>query len=494
MTPDCSIERMAIDWLHVLNEHPSNLRKYSNLLAGLPTESAVAQKSAAMQLQQWVRERSFSHTAAVTASPVDLLFVSHLLHPSLIGAAEDFYFGHAPEALAAKGPSTCVMLRNHTTIATAGLDSRWPATMARRIVLPDTLGFRREFNLRRALAAEARRLRASSPVERHSLDKKVWDEAGRQAQSMASVSALRFFHQITEWITALQPKALVVTFEGHAWERLAFAAAHVVRPDTFCVGYHHPILFPRQHAALRPLGGPFDPDVILTAGTISEQRFRSAYSAQPITVATMGKHRRQPTDERQSAVRSGCLVIPDGILSEVVPLFDFALEAARQAPEISFVLRLHPVMSQQDLTRRHPRFNKLPKNVAFSSVSIEEEFKRARCALYRGSSSSINAVIAGLRPFYVHREGELSIDPLHSLQTWRKIVSSPTEFITLMKQDCDQPEPARTLEAAAAVKFCQDYFMPFDLNTLFDALSPALRRLRKRSSDLRPEEMRKAPR
>lgn len=475
VTPNVTIERMAITWLHVLNEHPGNLAKYSDMIAGLPTEPGLTLKSGLMQLRQWVRGRRSVGAATEAASPVDVMFVSHLLNEKQVGATDDFYFGNAPEALAEHGASSCVVLRNNTKLAAAALGTRWPLQMARRIVLPDTLCFRREIGLRQKLAVEAPSFGVGGGARYNELDNKIRTEARRQTRAISSLSTLRFYYQIMDLVTRLRPKAMVVTFEGHAWERLAFAAARLVMPGVVCVGYHHTSLFPRQHAALRPLGGRFDPDAVLTAGIISEKRFREAYASRPVRVATMGIHRRQKeSGGRDPTASHACLVIPDGIISEVVLLFDFALEAARQAPKIPFVLRLHPMVSRPALIKRYSRFGELPPNVAFSALDIEEDLKRTRCALYRGSNAAIYAVIAGLRPFYVAREKELAIDCLHQMQSWKKVVQTPAEFVTAAKADFAQDDLTRRREAAEAITYCQSYFMPVNLHVLFDILSPAL--------------------
>lgn len=435
----------------------------------------LALKSGLMQLRQRVCRRRSAGAAREAASPVDVMFVSHLLNEKQVGAAGDFYFGSAPEALIEQGASACVVLRNQTKLAATGLEARWSVKMARRIVVPDTLCFRQEFGLRRKMAAEAQSLGTDGGGGQTEIDGRVRTEARRQTRSSASLSTLRLYYQILDLVTRLRPKAIVVTFEGHAWERLAFAAARQALSNVICVGYHHTILFPRQHAALRPLGARFDPDAILTAGIINERRFRQAYASKPINVATMGIHRRQKeTVDRDPVLNHRCLVIPDGIISEVVFLFDFALEAARQAPEISFVLRLHPMVTRTELIKRYPRFGNLPSNFIFSNLSLTEDFKRIRCALYRGSNAAIYAVIAGLRPYYVYREKELAIDCLHQLQSFKKIVLTPAEFIGAVKDNFAQDHLTFKRESSEAIDYCKNYLMPLNLNVMFDILSPVL--------------------
>lgn len=73
------------------------------MISGLPTERGVALKAALIQLRQWVRGRKSGGADTEAASPVGVMFVSHLLNEKQVGAAEDFYFGNAPEALAERG-------------------------------------------------------------------------------------------------------------------------------------------------------------------------------------------------------------------------------------------------------------------------------------------------------------------------------------------------------------------------------------------------------
>lgn len=475
LVPEPTVSRLAIAWLHVLNEHPSNVEKYSGMIAGLPPKRGVAIKSVLIQLWQWMRGRKSGGAATEAATPVDVLFISHLLNEAQVGATEDFYFGSAPEALREKGATACVALLNHTKLEATGLDARWPVEMAQRIVLPHSLCFWQEFGLRRKMAAAARSLGTGGGGGHTDMDGRVRTEARRQTRSISSLSTLRVYYQILDLVTRIRPKAIIVTFEGHAWERLAFAAARQAMPGIVCAGYHHTIVFRRQHAALRPLGESLDPDVVLTAGEFSEKRFRTAYASRPVTVATMGIHRRQKeVNARDPATSHACLVIPDGIITEIVFLFDYALEAARQAPEIPFVFRLHPLVSPPTLIKRYPRFGALPPNVSFSSAGLEQDFTRTRWALYRGSNTVIYAVIAGLRPFYVVRENELPIDSLHQMQSWKKVVTTPSEFVAAARADQAQDERKRSRESSDAQAFCSSYFMPVNLNVLFDTLSPAL--------------------
>ena len=218
------------------------------------------------------------------------------------------------------------------------------------------------------------------------------------------------------------------------------------------------------------------PDVVLTAGDVSRDRFREAFEGSDIDVETMGIHRRQPDSGKPRAMNGPltCLVIPDGIMSEVEFLFDFAIESGRQAPEIRFILRLHPVIPPQELKTRFPRFRHLPPNVEISATSLDDDFSRSRWALYRGSNAAIYAVIAGLKPFYLERLGEMSIDSLHELQSWKEVVRKPEEFVRSARSDSKSTSPLESSDAAAAAAYCKRYFMPANYAVFAQIVSKGL--------------------
>lgn len=475
LASDATLERIAIPWLHVLNEHPSNLLKYSALFTKAPGGQLLGVRSALSQVRRWLKSRIRRNDSDGLPRQADVLFISHLLNESQIGASGDFYFGPLPELLMAQGISSCVALIDHTR-APHREKAGWSSDMAPRMLLVDTLTGGEEFTLRRRLQREARRLRAQSRQRKDARQGKILKEAARHAVSSSSIASLRMHQQILHLADRLRPRAIVVTYEGHAWERLAFAAARQIVPGIRCVGYHHTVLFPRQHAVLRLLESRrYDPDVVLTAGDISRDRFRRSFQGSGIHVATMGIHRRpvhaiDAEREQSYGNRASCLVIPDGIISEVVFLFDFAIESARQAPEVNFILRLHPVVSIENLKIQFPRFQQLPANVQFSTSTLDYDFSRSGWALYRGSNAAIYAVIAGVRPFYVEKPGEMSIDSLHDLGSWKRAVGKPDEFLKFARADLRDGLVPASGEAAAAADYCKRYFMPPDYRVFADAV------------------------
>jgi hypothetical protein len=102
-----------------------------------------------------------------------------------------------------------------------------------------------------------------------------------------------------------------------------------------------------------------------------------------------------------------------------------------------------------------------PSNVEVSrDRQIEDDFARAGYVLYRGSSTVIHAILAGLKPFYVARSGELNIDPLYALPDWRECVFSVDDLVAKYVAHPAQARRADIEEWKWAQEFCNRYVQP----------------------------------
>lgn len=473
LAPGSTLERVAVPWLHVLNEHPANLSQYVRLLqrknTGFRGISSAA-KGLLSVAKAFLKSAPFRRQQ-VLPPKVDVVIISHLLNPSQLGAAEDFYFGQLPEALVAQGVATVVALRDHTNIRRQDAGCSWPATMAPRVLLPGTLDGFDELKLKRRLQKEADRLKRAASCASAGFDARVYETAAEQAAGPSAMATLRLHAQVQEMVKSLRPSSIVVTYEGHAWERIVFAAARSVNPSIRCVGYHHAILFPRQHAISRALGHPYDPDIVCTGGHITREMLERTSGLGGTPVVTVGTHRQEnleiPFSQKVGAqFVPACLVIPDGTIEECLLIFDFVLKAALMVPAVTFIIRMHPVMPFSTVMDRDERLRSLPENVQISHETIDVDFERCRWALYRGSGAAIRAVAAGLRPFYFKPVGEmLGIDPLYAMQTWKRVVETGSDLKASLDFDLHCGIEVLEQEWLPERDFCRQYYTPADLET-----------------------------
>lgn len=457
------IERIAVKWLHVLSEHPNTLRTYERAVRGLKTrsvgESWFAVARIVRTLGRAIRTTTSSTIAGALPESADLLIISNLVNPDHASNQEDFYFGTLADDLAVRGWSVVTALRNHSRGSERKLSALLRNTApTSRVLLSRVAPLGLEFAWLRRMSSVAREFRSVASVGRGTFANVAW-AASTQAVTEDSVAGLRVHWQVAELVRRLRPRAILLTFEGHAWERLAFHAARSVNPSIKCIGYQHTILFPRQHAISRPLGCRYDPDVLLTIGDLTRGILAERPGLAKVRLETYGSHRRtQALMSRAADDARRCVVIPEGIESECVFLLRFAMACAQRLPSLEFVVRMHPVMPFRFLARRHRELRRFPSNMRLSSSSeLAHDFARCRWALYRGSSAVLQALLAGVRPVYVERENELCFDPLYLVSGWRVCLRTPDAFLELVEADEKRPQDEREAEWAPAHTWAERY-------------------------------------
>jgi hypothetical protein len=477
---DTSLGRLALPLLHVISEHPGLLTPYESLLAarhpgpqpaafpvGHATASTVLRR-AARALGRTVRNRPRESSAPRARGHVDVLVVSRLNHPAQLEKADDFYFGALHALLRERGATSAFALVDHLPASNTPAPSGYDSFCGMRTVLPSSLAVPAELRLWAQSAAAGRSLLSTARYSRQPLYSALARLAGRQALSGVAMRNLRLHRCVASLCRQLSPRIVITTYEGDASERIIWHAARQGVQDPLCVGYQHTSLRAHAHAIRRRVNAPgirCDPDVVLTLGEVTEATLAASVPLRPVRLITYGSHRRPLTvDGAPGAERDSlCLVMPDGDPAETEILFRFAIECARQTPAVNFLLRPHPLSRFDAVALRALAGSDLPPNAALSSLGqLTQDCARARYCLYRGTSAVFQAVLAGVKPFYVARHNELSFDPLFQLTAWRETIVSPAEFAeharAAYSPDCEAAQQARG--------FCERYVSPVRTSAL----------------------------
>jgi len=476
------IERVAIPWLHVVREHPVFLKNYEGLFGASRGGRLRRGFRKFADKARWIRRlfrvlrSNGRHWAGSPDLPshVDVLFVSHLLNARQADQEDDFYFGNIPNEMISKNYSVLIALLNHSGKPASTFSGHWKECKVPRVVLSESLGISEEIVLYNRLRKESAGLRNCARRESDGFFQKVLFRASQEALACRSQDTLCIFEQIVALVVEFKPDCVVVTHEGHAYERVAFAAARSVRPHVQCIGYQHAALFGLQHAIRRNLAREYNPDQILTAGAVGKGQLKNTPALGDIPISVLGSNRalkrkdempkRPDSSETESHANcSSCLVLPEGIASECHLLFEFSLECARACPAIQFIWRLHPILSFRSLLASNRKLRKIPGNIVLSESTLDEDIARCHWALYRGSTAVVQAVVAGVQPIYLDLSDELVIDPLYELDAWRKSIKSSQDFRCLVRDVRDGP---RESESRAAKEYCERFYQPLNPDAL----------------------------
>lgn len=487
--PDAPLAWIATPWLHVICPHPVIVERYRDLVTAWragrmphgvgPLERARDAASTARALVRSVRSRAISPARiadALAADGGEVLSISWLVDPAHLRTERDFYFGDIRQRLADRGVRSLHLLRNHTDAPTEGLmrAGRRPG----RALLPDVLPPREELALlARALRAR-RAMRRAAATAAEPFDRIVAAEAARHMSLQLVLPALRLHAQVRAICERLRSRIVVTLYEGHAWERCVWAGVDAAGPAALRVGYQHTVVWRLTHAIRTAPGGSrqYRPDVVLTSGPLTAEDLRTNGDLGGAEVLPFGSYRRPgPTVVADApASGDGILVLPDGIISETAILFGFACEAARATPRTRFVLRTHPLIPFERVAATIGR--PLPPNVEVSTGTLEEDLARSRGVLYRGSSAVLTAVLAGLKPYYLERPGEVAFDPLERLDGWRERVEDVPSFAERLAADGRSPEPERRAAWEHARSYCDRYLAPVRETAIDELLERATRR------------------
>jgi hypothetical protein len=482
-----SLARVAIPTLHVINEHPSCTSVYDSALhperpwRGMrPLTEWEDSPRAALRAARAIARGSFAEglpLQSTVAGPVDVLIVSHLVNPAQLQRDEDFYFGPLQRLLTERGATSMLAFVNHLSPERARGMARDATLQFNRAVLPDRAPPRIEARLWLQCLRARNALRDAARAAANPVDRAVAMLASRHAWLSATVANLRLHRAIAQLCRSLTPRIVLTTYEGEACERLIWHAARSNGLRTLCAGYQHTRLLPLSHAVRRPIGVrelDCDPDVVLTLGDSSHATLASSPQLAALRLIKYGSHRWLPNHIPPPEARANiCLVLPDADPCETALLFEFAAACAQQLPQTTFALRPHPGTDLQALRRLTPVLNELPANAIVSvSTTLAEDCAGARYCLYRGSSAAVQAVMSGIKPFYVCGADELSFDPLGSLRGWRETVSSPEDLVTRLRA----PGVADDLSAAReASNLCQQYtaqLRPAAISELLELAGP----------------------
>jgi hypothetical protein len=478
-----SSARLSVAWLHVIREHPTLLRPYEQLFQQRSIKKYSAYwwkiKKILIESTRILRQaiRAFRYTLLNQDSVLtklgtsEIIFISHFTNSAQHKSNSDFYFGDLPNQIASRGKKVAIVLIDHTQSSSSLF--RWTTSEqgVLKIIIPNTLGPREEIDILFKLWQESRHLARIAEGKTEDLFTKIKAAASSAALSNGSFQTLRLALQIGEIVKRLRPNTLITTYEGHAWERAAYVEARRHAPLIRCAAYQHAALTRLQHGVQRSLGAIADPDIIFTSGLAASGQLNSSDRIQIAPIQVLGSSRKVSANylterstfclRRQAPV---CLVIPEGLIDECLTTLVYTIKCAALLPNVTFLWRMHPVLSFDSLLQHHPILDKLPNNIELSIESLSVDAARSSWALYRGSTAVIEATLLGAAPIYLRTNSEMTIDPLYKLNKERAIVETVEDFVSLLKRDkyptWDQFD--------ASYRHCLEVFSPSKPKVLMD--------------------------
>jgi hypothetical protein len=278
------------------------------------------------------------------------------------------------------------------------------------------------------------------------LERRCYHQASFDITRSTALENLAFLLFLENVLELSRPKLVIFTFEGHAWERLAISASKQRNHKIITVGYIHSSIYEAHHSITRWFGTNLEPTSVVTSNDLSTRILTANVKRTGQEIYTVGSVRELFGPLQAGSKNRGkvCLVLPEGIESEMERLFCITLSCALLCPEVQFIWRFHPLINGTNYLEKNKRFHNLPQNIYIAEGDLLSDLSEAKWAVYRGSSSIIQAVSAGVFPISLYIEGDDCIDPLHSLSLSSVVVSNATDLANFLRDN--DSRFAKTLE------------------------------------------------
>ena len=246
------------------------------------------------------------------------------------------------------------------------------------------------------------------------------------------------YYAIKDIIKSVKPRNIITTFEGHILERLIFHASYRVSNKINRIAYQNTFLLKNQNSIFIKFKKIFMPDEIWLSGDIYLNKFKK--NLKKIKLSIFGSPRKFKITKKNIPInfkKNICLVIPEGFYSSTFDLMKFCIDYSNKFSNIdNFIFRIHPELNINLLFKKFPEL----KNYKNHNIKISRNFDprkdlvKSNLCLYRQTTLISQAVLFGLKPFYLVDKQNINVDSIYPLKKWKVYIKSTPDFMKKIKQ------------------------------------------------------------
>ena len=260
---------------------------------------------------------------------------------------------------------------------------------------------------------------------------------------------------------------LVTTFEGHAFEKIIFNYCKNNKIKSF--GYFFSVIREYKNSIYYKFNQNYQPDVVLTSGTISKNDLQLNSPFKNIKVLGCNKSSKQKKKFnifKNKSKKITILVCPEGLFSETLMLLKLINSEELNKKEFKFIFRTHPLIN---ISRDFETY-KMNNNIHFSKEKdIKKDFNKSDIILYSGSSVCIQATVSGLIPInFKNNKSDFSFDPLYKLNKF--IVNNAIMLLYVFNEINKNKSKSKFKQALQKIQnYAQLYFQKLNVDILINS-------------------------
>lgn len=153
---------------------------------------------------------------------------------------------------------------------------------------------------------------------------------------------LRLVDQIKDLLKIYTPKVLLITFEGHAWERLVTSVCK--KENIKCIAHQFSTISDNQFGIYSNLKNEYNPDYIATSGSITKNFFNTKSKFNNVFKLGSAKF----TKEKKNFKKQRVLVALDFQFLKMEEMLKYIIKISISNKIYNFVLRTHPIVHSDE--------------------------------------------------------------------------------------------------------------------------------------------------
>jgi hypothetical protein len=215
---------------------------------------------------------------------------------------------------------------------------------------------------------------------------------------------LRLADQIKDLLEIYTPKVLLITFEGHAWERLAINMCK--KQNVKCIAHQFSTIAPNQFGIFSNLKNEYNPDYIATSGSITKNFFISKSKFNNVFKLGSAKF----TVDKKNFKKNQILVALDFQFLKMQEMLKYIITISTSYKTYNFLLRIHPIAYSDKNYLSYIKKNiKNIINIKLSNTILENNLKNSKFLIYRESSLSITCLKYNVIPIFFGKDKNLNV-------------------------------------------------------------------------------------
>ena len=397
-----------------------------------------------------------------------MCFISHYVGNKIEDKDYDFYYGNLFKNFKTK-ISFYVILINHTSENLDEIKAKFNNSKITRVYINNNFNIFSDFQSILYITQEFLLFKIKNLIHHKKLTHP--DKINYNFNYRYFLSS-RFTYKITCNIIHILNKSknlknLMVTFEGHAFEKIIFN--YCKKKKIKSIGYFFSVIREYKNSIYYIFNTEYQPDTVLTAGFISKKDLKLNSPLKNIEI--LGSNKNLPKIHEFNILKSKkvitILVCPEGLFTETIKMLKLINNNLLYKKNIKFIFRTHPLID----VLRDFKENIINKNIIFSKEkNIINDFKKSDIILYNGSSVCIQAAMSGLVPVTFNNDVKnFSLDPLYKINKF--IIKNPKTLLQMINLINKNKFTLKfKIKLKKVQKYCHLYFQKFDQKILIESI------------------------